>query len=162
MRENLDKTNQQKELKISSMDKREFTYKIKQLFHSMPTSEDVRFQLVPIGVKNTARLSKKFKKDEIFKFEFKLKDGYLVELWFHSHDPDVNIEGSNAKICPVMRCIITDSKGQSYDLLKKGNNVNWLESNKLKHKPKDDEEKKEIEKKKNASHLPLIKLNTKM
>lgn len=161
MEKSLDKENQSKKLKVSSMDKSEFTFKIKKLFRSMPTSEEVRNLLVPSGVKNCATPSKKFQKNEIFKFEFKLKDGYEVSLWFHVQDRDVKKSESYASICPVMRCIIFDKKGQSYELIKEGNKVYWLESNKLTCKLTNLSED-EKEKLKNASHLPLSKFNTKM
>ena len=161
MEKSLDKENQPEKLKVSSMDKSEFTFKIKKLFHSMPTSEDVRDLLVPSGVKNCAYPSKKFKKNEIFKFKFKLKDGYEVSLWFHLQDCNVTKSESYARICPVMRCIIIDENGQSYDLIKEGKKVYWLESNKLTCISMNLSED-EREKLKNASHLPLSKLNTKM
>lgn len=148
MKENLDNT-----LKTSSMDLTEFDREIKELFRYMPTSEEVRTRLVPNGVTNSAYASSTFKKGDIFKYVFKLKDGNLITLWLHKANQNAKSETNSYCLSqnnPTAQFSRFDPNTMlTYRLIKVGKKPKWLEMRIF-----SDEEI-------NMSHFPIFKFNTK-
>ena len=162
MGKNLDNDTKQDELKISSMDKREFTDEIKKLFRSVPTSEDVRTLLVPNGVKNSAVTEEgQFKKGQIFKFVFQLKDGCVVTVKAHKQAKRARgKDDCNSKIYPTAQFELFDPNDfKMYQLVKEKNKVKWYLMEDEIYNLKDEERKDELL---DNAHFPLFKFNTKM